>query len=177
MIDAEGYRENVGIILFNRRGRLFWAKRSYQRAWQFPQGGIASEEMPIIALYRELYEEIGLRPWQVKIVAATQGWLKYQLPEQYQHRDGVRCVGQKQKWFLLEIDAPDGEINLCRMEEAEFDDWAWVDYWYPVEHVISFKRYVYRNALERFYPIVNTIRSLTISQEKKSVQPVLAKDK
>ena len=154
MNDQDGYRYNVGIVIFNQKGRLFWAKRVHQRAWQFPQGGISDGEMPLIALYRELYEETGLRPWHVKVISATQGWLKYQLPERYQDRDGIKCVGQKQKWFLLKLTTPESTINLTCTDDPEFDDWQWVEYWLPLDQVISFKRYVYRNALERFFPLV-----------------------
>ncbi|MFQ3187583.1 MAG: putative (di)nucleoside polyphosphate hydrolase, partial [Marinomonas primoryensis] len=62
MIDADGYRPNVGIILMNERGQLLWARRVGQNAWQFPQGGIKSDETPEEALFRELKEEVGLDP-------------------------------------------------------------------------------------------------------------------
>lgn len=155
MIGEDGYRQNVGIIIANSKGRLFWAKRLRKRGWQFPQGGIVSGELPLLALYRELHEETGLRPWHVKVVATTQGWLRYQLPERYQNRDGLRCVGQKQKWFFLRLIAPESVINLFATNNPEFDRWEWVDYWYPLEEVVSFKRHVYRNALERFFPLLH----------------------
>lgn len=60
MIDSDGYRPNVGIILTNRDGKLLWARRIRQDAWQFPQGGIRRRETPEQAMYRELAEEIGL---------------------------------------------------------------------------------------------------------------------
>ena len=34
----------------------------------------------------------------------------------------------------------------------EFDGWEWVNYWYPIESVVSFKRNVYRHALTEFAP-------------------------
>jgi len=60
MVDAEGFRPNVGIILANPAGRVLWAKRIGMDAWQFPQGGVNPGETPELALYRELREEIGL---------------------------------------------------------------------------------------------------------------------
>jgi len=77
MIDSDGYRLNVGIILSNDEGRLFWARRIGQDAWQFPQGGIDKEESPEQAMYRELKEETGLDPNDVDILGCTQDWLKY----------------------------------------------------------------------------------------------------
>lgn len=38
MLDREGYRPNVGIILVNARNEVFWGKRVREHAWQFPQG-------------------------------------------------------------------------------------------------------------------------------------------
>ena len=54
MLDKEGYRPNVGIILVNSRNQVFWGKRIREHAWQFPQGGIAHGENPEQAMLREL---------------------------------------------------------------------------------------------------------------------------
>lgn len=149
MIDAQGFRPNVGIILANDHGRLLWARRVGQDAWQFPQGGIADGESPEEALYRELMEEVGLTPDTVRVVACTRGWLKYRLPRRYirKGQDPV-CIGQKQKWFLLHMLAEDEAINVDDHTKPEFDDWRWVSYWYPLTQVIAFKREVYRSALK-----------------------------
>ncbi len=157
MIDADGFRPNVGIILANDRGQLLWARRVGQEAWQFPQGGISSGESPEQALYRELHEEVGLTPEQVTVVASTRGWLRYRLPKRY-IRKGQHpvCIGQKQKWFLLRMLADDQEVSFNNGERPEFDNWRWVSYWYPLSQVISFKREVYRSALKELVtPLAN----------------------
>ena len=104
MIDSDGYRPNVGIILTNPDGQLLWARRIRQDAWQFPQGGIRARETPEQAMYRELGEEIGLQPQHVNVLGATRGWLRYRLPERFirRHQKPV-CVGQKQVWFMLRL--------------------------------------------------------------------------
>ena len=80
-VDSNGVRPNVGMGLTNSQGQVLWARRvGLQNAWQFPQGGIAPGETPIEALYRELYEEVGLRSENVEILGQTQGWLRYRLP-------------------------------------------------------------------------------------------------
>ena len=56
MIDFDGYRPNVGIVICNRKGQVLWAKRYGQNSWQFPQGGINDNESAEQAMYRELYE-------------------------------------------------------------------------------------------------------------------------
>ena len=148
MIDSEGYRPNVGIVICNRRGQLLWAKRIGQSAWQFPQGGIDEDETIEQALFRELEEEVGLRGNDVSVLHRTTEWLRYDLPKNYiRYHKNPLCIGQKQKWFLLGLEADDSQIELDKFGEPEFDDWRWVSYWYPVNQVIEFKRDVYRRAL------------------------------
>ena len=148
MIDKDGYRSNVGIVICNARNEVFWGKRVRQNSWQFPQGGIHHGESPRDTLFRELHEEVGLEPGHVEILAETQGWLKYQLPARFIRRSEEKpCVGQKQKWFLLQLVGEEHHIRFDRGPKAEFDAWRWVSYWYPVGQVIEFKREVYRQAL------------------------------
>ena len=149
VIDADGFRPNVGIILANDQGRLLWARRVKQDAWQFPQGGIGSGESPEEALYRELEEEVGLAAADVNILHQTEDWLHYRLPENFiRHQQDPLCIGQKQKWFLLSLESDESKVKLSNTCNPEFDDWRWVSYWYPLNQVIEFKRDVYRRALK-----------------------------
>ena len=159
MVDQYGYRPNVAIIITNAQGQLFWARRIKQHSWQFPQGGVDDNESVLLAMYRELYEEVGLRPWEVKVLAVTPGWFRYQLPEKMLRSESPECIGQKQKWFLLKLLAPEQAIHFNTTDHPEFDDWRWVEYWYPLNQVISFKRHVYRKALERFNPVIAQIQN------------------
>ena len=153
MIDSEGFRPNVGIILANDDGQVLWAKRIGHNAWQFPQGGIQFGETPEQALFRELREEIGLLPEHVQIIAQTKGWLRYRLPHRYIRSDSDPvCIGQKQKWFLLSLQGSSDIISLNKCHPPEFDAWQWVSYWYPLNQVVSFKREVYRKALQELAP-------------------------
>jgi len=145
----------VGIILSNRDGRLLWARRIGQNAWQFPQGGIRSDETPEEALYRELAEEIGLAPRDVAVLAQTRGWLRYRLPDRYIRRNArPLCIGQKQVWFLLRLVGDERDVCLNSCDHPEFDCWRWVNYWHPLAEVVAFKRKVYRKALHEFAPLV-----------------------
>jgi putative (di)nucleoside polyphosphate hydrolase len=156
MIDSEGFRPNVGIIIINKFQEVFWAGRIGQaEAWQFPQGGIDENETPEQALFRELYEEVGLKKDDVKILAVSQQWLTYRLPKKYRRYDQKPlCIGQKQKWFLLELCAEEAKINFNAGADPEFDRWCWINYWEPIKQAISFKRKVYENALNEFKPII-----------------------
>ncbi len=150
MIDKDGYRANVAIALLNGRNRLFWGQRKNRTSWQFPQGGINENETPLQAMYRELYEEIGLRPHDVEVLASTQDWFRYDIPEGLVRKEKPVCIGQKQKWFLLRLKTSESNIDLDANETPEFDNWRWVSYWYPINHVVHFKQDVYRRALTYF---------------------------
>lgn len=152
LIDIDGFRANVGIVLCNDRQELFWAGRAGRRGWQFPQGGIGEDETPEAAMYRELEEEIGLHADHVELIGSTEGWLRYRLPRRFQRRrnGSPRCVGQKQRYFLLRLVGSEEAVRFDATGDPEFDRWCWVDYWYPVREVIYFKRRVYESALEQF---------------------------
>ena len=149
MIDSDGFRPNVGIILANDHGQVLWARRVGQDAWQFPQGGINGNENPEQAMFRELKEEVGLNPDDVEVIGCTRGWLRYRLPKRMiRYHSKPLCIGQKQKWFLLRLTADDSSVSFEHSPKPEFDGWRWVSYWYPLGQVISFKREVYRSALK-----------------------------
>ena len=154
MIDPDGYRPNVGIVLMHDDGRVFWARRVGRDGWQFPQGGMRSDETPREAMLRELREETGLRPEHVEVLGATPGWLRYKLPRRFvRHRERPVCIGQKQVWFLLRFTGREADFRLDATETPEFDLWRWVDFWYPAQHVVPFKRQVYEKALRHLEPL------------------------
>ena len=148
MLDREGYRPNVGIILCNARNEVFWGKRVKEHAWQFPQGGIKRGESPEEAMYRELQEEVGLEAQHVKILGRTRDWLRYEVPEQWIRREWRgNYKGQKQIWYLLRLTGGDHHVQLRASSHPEFDAWRWSQYWVPLESVVEFKRNVYQLAL------------------------------
>ena len=153
VIDSDGFRFNVGIILSNRDGEVFWARRVGMNAWQFPQGGIKRDEDPEEAMYRELWEEVGLRPRHVEVVGCTRDWLRYRLPRRFiRHRRKPVCIGQKQLWYCLRLLGEDSDVHLDLAGKPEFDGWRWVSYWHPLEEVVAFKRDVYRAVVAELGP-------------------------
>ena len=158
MIDPDGYRPNVGIVLMRQDGQVFWARRVRRDGWQFPQGGMNTDETPVEAMFRELQEETGLLPEHVEVLGATPGWLRYRLPGRAIRRNERQvCIGQKQVWFLLRLTGDEGHVSLDQTDTPEFDHWRWVDFWYPVEHVVTFKRGVYARALRHLAPLARGI--------------------
>ncbi|MBI2313295.1 MAG: RNA pyrophosphohydrolase [Betaproteobacteria bacterium] len=152
MIDRDGYRPNVGIVLVNAKNEVFWGKRIRQDSWQFPQGGIKSGETPEQAMYRELKEEVGLTASHVRILGRTREWLRYDVPSQWIRREWRGSYrGQKQIWYLLRLVGRDCDVKLRASDHPEFDAWRWSDYWVPLESVIEFKRDVYQQALKELH--------------------------
>ncbi len=161
MIDQNGYRLNVGIILTNRSGQLFWGKRVKASGWQFPQGGVQPYETLEETMYRELTEETGLTKKDVKILATTKRWIHYKLPIHLRHHSQKPvCVGQKQKWFLLLLTSDDNKIDLKAGAKPEFTSWRWIDYWEPLKQVVYFKREVYSRVLTEFASTIKTKKKL-----------------
>ena len=154
-IDNEGFRANVAIVLTNDKGQLFWAKRVGMDAWQFPQGGIKSNESVEKAMYRELREETGLLPEHIEIIGCTDKWLRYRLPERFIRRSKKPvCVGQKQIWYLLKLIGDESKVMLNISKRPEFEHWRWVDITRPVKEVVDFKRQVYKEALAQLSPML-----------------------
>lgn len=161
MLDTEGYRPNVGIILINDENQVFWGKRIREQSWQFPQGGIKPGESPETAMYRELMEEIGLLPQQVKILGRTRDWLRYDVPKGWVKREWRGAYrGQKQIWFLIKLIDDEKHISLRTTTHPEFDNWCWHEYWAPIDEVIPFKRRVYILALTELSRFLRGLESL-----------------
>jgi len=161
----DGYRPNVGIIICNKEGQVFWARRINDDGWQFPQGGVSRNETLIDAMYRELQEETGLEQQHVKVVAHTKSWLRYDLPKKFLRnqrrrangagRKRINFKGQKQIWFLLQLTGDDSVVNLkAGLEAPEFNSWCWVDAKHAIDNIVDFKRTVYKQALAELKPFI-----------------------
>lgn len=162
----DGYRPNVGIIICNAAGLVFWARRVSRDGWQFPQGGVARNETIEQAMYRELAEETGISADQVRVIGHTQNWLHYDLPQKLlrhqnrrffrnRHRGQKSFRGQKQVWFLLELLGDDSIVDLSAgLEKPEFDQWEWVDAKFALANIVDFKRPVYQQALAELGPLL-----------------------
>lgn len=164
MIDAQGFRANVGIILVNDHGQAFWGRRIGMSAWQFPQGGINPEESLEQAMFRELREEVGLEPHHVEIIGCTRRWLRYRLPKRYiRHDQKPLCIGQKQRWYVLRLAADEQQVDLGGDAEPEFEQWRWIDYWDALQEVVAFKRGVYHQALSELAPLIEQFGRITLA--------------
>ncbi|HYE00197.1 MAG TPA: RNA pyrophosphohydrolase [Alphaproteobacteria bacterium] len=147
------YRPNVGLMLMNRAGLIFVARRAdTPDAWQMPQGGVDKGEDYRAAALRELQEEIGTD--RAEIVAESAGEYTYDLPEHLIGRIwGGKWRGQRQKWFLLRFTGQDSDIDLTK-HDPEFDAWKWVPLAEVPTLIVPFKRAIYDAVCAEFAPLV-----------------------
>jgi putative (di)nucleoside polyphosphate hydrolase len=144
------YRSGVGMMLFNRAGQVFVAKRidTTSEAWQMPQGGVDEGESALDACLRELQEEIGTN--KATIVAQGKADFYYDLPD---HLVPIiwkgKYRGQRQTWFALRFDGTDADINIAT-EHPEFLEWKWVNIETLPDLIVPFKRALYAALVNEF---------------------------
>lgn len=176
VIDEDGFRPNVGMVIFNSNAQVLWARRSRQHSWQFPQGGVNNDETPEEAMFRELYEELGLSSKDVYIAQTSQHWYRYKVPKNCRSsKADAGYLGQKQRWFLLGLNDQE-QLNFAfnNQTRPEFAECAWVSYWYPLRQVVSFKKDVYRKVLTEFSSTVLQLKLKRSHVEQDWIRSVLA---
>lgn len=146
------YRPCAGIMLVNRLGQVFVARRLDGSAdsWQMPQGGIDEGEEAEAAALRELTEETGIAPEKVAVIGRSGGEHVYDLPDELIGRLwGGAFRGQRQSWFCLRFLGEDKDIDIATAH-PEFSDWRWADPDELPELAVPFKRALYRAVLTEF---------------------------
>ena len=150
-------RECVGILLFNREGKVWVGKRRPKWAgqhgtiWQMPQGGIERYEPPRIAALRELREETSIT--KVEVLAEHPEWLTYELPDEL---IGIalkgRYRGQTQRWFAMRYLGDDSEIDISPKHglTAEFERWRWAPIDVVPKLIAPYKRSLYERVTGSF---------------------------
>ena len=148
-------RNGVGIIVLNKKNRIFVAKRidNPKNFWQMPQGGIDKGEDYLSAAYRELKEETSIT--KVELIKELDGFITYLLPD---HLLGIiwkgKYKGQKQKWFIMKFTGEDKEINI-HTKKPEFLEWKWIELETLTEVVVDFKLHVYKELKEKIRRFIN----------------------
>ena len=145
------YRKGVGMMLMNRDRKIFVARRldTTAEAWQMPQGGIDEGESPVAAAMRELEEETGTG--KASLIAESQDWYSYDLPTYLIPKIwGGRYRGQTQKWFLLQFEGTDSDINI-QTEHPEFSEWKWTEANQLPDLIVPFKKQLYEQLVREFH--------------------------
>jgi len=154
------YRPNVGVVVFNRDGRVWLGRRVHTPAphnWQFPQGGVDDGEELLAAARRELQEETGIT--SVSLLAAAEGQITYDFPPQHRRSKAAQGYrGQSQAWFAFRFDGEEREIDLAAHPHVEFDAWRWAELDEAVELVVPFKRAAYEKVRAAFAHMPDLLR-------------------
>jgi len=177
----DGYRPNIGIVLMNRFGKVLWARRAGRDGWQFPQGGVEHHESLEDALFRELYEEVGLQDCHVSLLAHTSRWMRYDLPRNFlrraRQRGDRKFRGQKQIWCLLALNGDDSLVSLSATKKPEFDMWVWTDWWSAVQQIVDFKRPVYESVWLELNPLLSSYMNFWLPEAGPVGRPASTKGK
>lgn len=145
------YRPNVAAIILNDADELLVAQRTGMRsAWQFPQGGVDPGEAFEEALFREVEEEVGIKPEHIRLLDRKGGY-RYDFPKG-KLKYGI-YGGQEQVYYRCRFLGKDNDIKLD-MEHREFDHWRWIKVEkFDMEWVPKFKREVYKRVFKDFFNI------------------------
>jgi putative (di)nucleoside polyphosphate hydrolase len=151
--DLSAYRPNVGVVLFNRDGRVWYGRRHATPGpynWQFPQGGVDEGEDLEAAARRELHEETGVT--SVELLDRTADWIRYDFPPEAMNNAKAwrGFKGQKQQWFAFLFTGEEAEIDLAADKEVEFDAWRWGDLSEACDLIVPFKRPAYEQVVAAF---------------------------
>lgn len=159
MIMELPYRLGVGIVLFNKVGKVWLGKRiikdsctAEKFSWQFPQGGVNENENLELAARRELYEETCIK--NIELLGKYEQATFYNFPKNLQHLNICKNYkGQKQYWFaylftgqdsgICTIDVPTGSV-------PEFNEWKWADFNQCLDLIVDFKKETYKSVYDFF---------------------------
>jgi putative (di)nucleoside polyphosphate hydrolase len=141
MLDREGYRPNVGIILCNAKNEVFWGKRIRSIPGSFRKVASSAAKRPKRPCTANCTKRSGCCPSMCVSSDGPRAGCVTKCRHTGSSANGaVPTKGQKQIWFLLRLVGRDSDVSLRATSKPEFDAWRWNDYWVPLDAVIEFKR-------------------------------------
>jgi len=146
-LPAQYFRVGVGAVIINAAGLVFaFERKEIPGAWQLPQGGLDHNEEPLQAVYRELFEETGIRAKDLELVGYYPEPLAYELPAELRKPKTGR--GQVQYWFLFRYRGDETIIDIKSGGEAK--SWQWMPFDSLLNTVVDFRKPLYAKLREHF---------------------------
>jgi putative (di)nucleoside polyphosphate hydrolase len=159
------YRLGVGLIIVNDKNETLACQRLQTNAetlsnnkypaskeeWQWPQGGLDEGEDALATAYREMEEEVGLKPEHVTFIGKLPCETTYHFPDWvFERREAearpMKYRGQIHQWFVFRLMAPENMIKFDTYHEVEFSAYKWLPAHVMPDKIVDFKRQVYAEA-------------------------------
>jgi putative (di)nucleoside polyphosphate hydrolase len=138
------FRACAVAVIARADGRILAFERTdHPGTWQLPQGGLEPGESWETGAWRELGEETGLGPDEVRLVGEHPRTVCYEFPEALRMQRPDR-LGQATRWFFFE---PRIDPLIPRPDHVEFKDWRWFEGADLIDQVVQFKRDAYVEVL------------------------------
>ncbi len=115
------YRKSVSaFILNNKKEFILVLDRSIKPYWKLPSGGIEKNEPEVIALKREVFEELNI---EIDVITKSKYSEKYIWPKEIKDKTNNGYVGQEKTIYLTKIK----ENQIIKICEREILAYAWVN--------------------------------------------------
>ena len=112
------YRKGVFIVLYSKNKYLILKRKLHWKGWEFPKGGIEKGEKIKETLLREVKEETGLKPINIK---------KFNISGEYKYKkelpDRDSFIGQTYSLYSAEI-----KKTKIKIDKKEHSAYKWAKY-------------------------------------------------
>lgn len=116
------YRRAVFVVIYRRENNkikyLILKRKLHWKGWEFPKGGIEKKEASIKTIRREIKEETGQIPKNIRKYSIS-GKFKYD--KKYKDRPGI--TGQTYKLFSAEL-----ENKKVKRDKLEHSKYKWISF-------------------------------------------------
>jgi 8-oxo-dGTP pyrophosphatase MutT (NUDIX family) len=135
--------KSAGVIVFHRsdsgcRFLLLLSRLTKRPLWEFPKGGVDGGETLAQAALRELHEETGLAPEDIRLIPEWEHREEYRFTSG--KGDGRTLVRKEVTYFLAE--SLSTEVRLSAHEASQFA-------WLPLEDAVRKLKYKARREMLR----------------------------
>lgn len=121
------FRKGVSALIINKKNEFLLINlESFEdKYFAIPGGGVEQGETLEKAVYREIYEELGIRQKNLRIVGQSNVPVRFKFKVIKLNRDGVEYNGSERYFFGFRFISQDSEIKLL---DGEIRSYKWVSY-------------------------------------------------